>query len=204
MADGDDTAGQPAADVTPAIELVYGRAVLINPSDGEQQVRLKLGPNGGVAKLARNATLAFEVERKHVPGQDPRETAAPVEIRLFAPDGGVVWTDAAGEKAVDKASRWTLTETGASEIAADSSPPEWIDHEPIVQLSEQRFGAPVIESTLVSNRAGRESTARIVPGQWPQGGEVVGGAEQHSCWFVPTVYRCAARFGAEGELEDPY
>ena len=50
-----------------------------------------------------------------------------------------------------KPSRWTLTDAGAADVADDPSPPEWIDHEPIVQLSEQRYGAPVIESTLVSN-----------------------------------------------------
>jgi hypothetical protein len=135
----------------PAIEVVYGRIVLVNPTNNDQQVRLKLGPNAGVAKIARNKTLAAEVERKFVPGQDPRQTPAPVETRLFAPDGGVVWNDAAGEKAIEKPSRWTLTAAGAADIADDAAPPEWIDHEPIVQLSEQRYGAPVIESTLVSN-----------------------------------------------------
>ena len=145
-------AGQPtASEIIPSIELVYGRVVLINPTNGDQQVRLTLGPNSGVAKLARNATLAVELERKHVPGQDPRQTPAPVETRLFAPDGGIVWHDAAGDKTIDKAARWTLTEAGAVDVADDPSPPEWIDHEPIVQLSEQRYGAPVIESTLVSN-----------------------------------------------------
>jgi hypothetical protein len=74
-----------------------------------------------------------------------------VQVRLFAPDGGVVWHDAAGDKTIDKPSRWILTDAGAADIADDPSPPEWIDHEPIVQLSEQRYGAPVIESTLVSN-----------------------------------------------------
>jgi hypothetical protein len=135
----------------PTIELVYGRVVLINPSNSEKQVRLKLGPTTGTAKLARNATLAAEVERKHVAGQDPRQTPAPVEIRLFAPDGGIVWQDTAGEKSIDKPSRWNLTDAGASDPTADRAPPEWIDHEPIAQLSEQRYGAPVIRSTLVSS-----------------------------------------------------
>ena len=130
---------------------MYGRIVLINPTNAEKQVRLKLGPAAASPQLARNATLAVEVERKHVPGQDPRQTPAPVETRLFAPDGGVVWNDAAGDKTIDKPSRWTLTAAGAADVADDPSPPEWIDHEPIVQLSEQRYGAPVIESTLVSN-----------------------------------------------------
>jgi len=145
------SAKQSDADFIPTIELVYGRAVLINPTNGEKQIRLKLGPATGVAKLARNATLAAEVERKHVAGLDPRQTAAPVEIRLFAPDGGVVWQDAAGEKTAEKASRWSLTDSGASDLSPDPAPPEWIDHEPIILPSEQRYGAPVIKNTLASN-----------------------------------------------------
>lgn len=152
-------AGSPAAaaaaegaskDVTPSLEVVYGRIVLVNGTGAERTIRLRLGPTMGTAKLGPNAILGVEVERKHVPGQDPRQAAAPVETRLFAPDGNVVWVDPAGEKIIDKPSRWTLTKAGAAEIAADSAPPEWIDHEPIVQLSEQRYGAPVIESTLVA------------------------------------------------------
>ena len=135
----------------PGLELVYGHIVLINPTNGDKQIRLKLGEQTGVAKISRNHSLAVEVERKFVPGQDPRTTPAPVDVRLYAPDGGVVWTDAAGEKVAEKPSRWALTEAGAGEIAADPAPPEWIDREPIVQLSEQRYGAPVIDSTIVSN-----------------------------------------------------
>jgi hypothetical protein len=136
--------------VTPSIELVYGRIVLINPTNAERPIRLRLGSAIGTAKLGANATLGAEVERKHVPGQDPRQAAAPVETRLFAPDGNVVWLDSAGEKVIDKPSRWTLTDAGAVDVTADSAPPEWIDHEPIVQLSEQRYGSPVIESTLTA------------------------------------------------------
>jgi hypothetical protein len=95
--------------------------------------------------------LAVEVERKHVPGADPRKAPAPVECRLYAPDGSVVWKDGAGAKTADKASRWTVTAAGATDLVADTAPPEWIYHEPIGQLSEQRYGAPKIESTLVSN-----------------------------------------------------
>jgi hypothetical protein len=71
---------------------------------------------------------------------------------LYVPDGGVQWQDAAGTKKIDNASRWTIAEGVASDVMADSSPPDWIDHEPVVQLSEQRYGAPVVESTLVSDQ----------------------------------------------------
>jgi hypothetical protein len=43
-------------------------------------------------------------------------------------------------------------EGAAPETVADSTPPNWIDQEPVVHLSEQRFGAPVIEGTITSDR----------------------------------------------------
>src|SRR4029079_9286881 len=129
--------------------LVYGRIMLSNPTDSEKQVRLKLGSSVGEAKLGRNMTLAGEVERRYVPGADPRKAPAPVECHLYAPEGGVVWTDSAGTKTAAKASRWTIGAAGATEPVADAAPPDWIYSEPIVQASEQRY-APKLESMLVS------------------------------------------------------
>ena len=140
-----------AAAEIPEVELVYGRIVFVNSAPGDNRVRLKLGPSEGEVQLSRNSTLAVEVEREYVPGRDPRKTPAPIQCRLFAPDGGVVWKDGAGSKIVEKASRWTVNDEGATEPVADPSPPDWIYSEPIGKVSEQRYGAPKIESTLVSN-----------------------------------------------------
>ena len=139
-----------AAAAIPSIELIYGRMMLSNPTESDKRVRLRLGAKTGEAQLGRNATLAIEVERKYVPGADPRKEPAPIECRLFAPDGGVVWKDEAGSKTIAKASRWTIGDKGATEPVADTAPPDWIYHEPIVQASEQRY-APKLESALVSN-----------------------------------------------------
>jgi len=136
----------------PMIDILYGRIILINTSNSEKRVRIKVGTNIGEARLKQNATLAVEVERPYVPGNDPRTMPAPMVVRMFVPDDGVTWKDASGEVVVDKPSRWTLTEGAAPEVVADSAPPEWIDQEPVVHLSEQRYGAPVIENTLVSDR----------------------------------------------------
>ncbi len=139
-----------AAVATPTVELVYGRMMLANPTESEKHVRLRLGSKTGEAQLGRNAMLAIEVERKYVPGADPRKEPAPVECRLYAPDGGVVWKDDAGTKVIEKASRWTIGATGATEPVADTAPPDWIYNEPLVQASEQRY-APKLESALVSD-----------------------------------------------------
>jgi hypothetical protein len=146
-----DSPAKPASAEIPNIDVLYGRIVLTNGPANETRVRLKLGPNTGEAQLGRNATLAIEVEPKYVPGHDPRQSPAPIECRLIAPFGGVVWKDSAGTKSMDKPSRLVVSVAGATDPVADSSPPDWVEHEPIVQLSEQRDGAPMIEKALVSN-----------------------------------------------------
>jgi hypothetical protein len=150
-----EESGAPAADrvsaASPMIEVVYGRIILTNTSSADSQVGIKAGDHVGQALLERNATLAVEVERPYVPGNDPRTTPAPVVARVFAPHGRVTWTDGSGEVVVGKPSRWTLT-GGPAEVTADEAPPEWIDREPVVHMSEQRYGAPKIEETLLSDR----------------------------------------------------
>ncbi len=146
-----DGLSAPAAD-TPAVEVVYGRVILINTSNTANQVRLAVGSSVGDARLARNATLAIEVERQYVPGNDPRQSPAPVIARFYVPNGGVEWQDASGSKKIDNAARWTIEAGGTTDVVADASPPDWIDQEPAGQRSEQRYGAPVIESTMVSDQ----------------------------------------------------
>ncbi len=143
---------EPAGAEVPAVELVYGRIILINTSNRENQLRLIIGPSVADARLARNATLGIEVERQYVPGHDPRQSPAPVLVRVFAPEGGVEWQDAAGAQQAAAASRWTIAEGVKSEMAPDASPPEWIIQEPVVNSSEQQLAAPRVESALVSNQ----------------------------------------------------
>jgi hypothetical protein len=152
-ADEVDGAGLAAVDAdVAALEVVYGRIILINTSMNESRVRLKIGPHVGDVRLARSATLGVEVERRHVPGNDPRQTVSLTVARLIAPDGGVIWQDAAGENSIDAGEQLVFENGQPGAIVADATTPEWIDQEPVVQLSEQRFGAPVINSTLVSDR----------------------------------------------------
>jgi hypothetical protein len=177
-----------AAEPIPMLELVYGRLLLINPTNTEKRVRLKLDSAAGEAQLGKNATLAIDVERKHVAGRDPRESPAPIECRLYAPDGGVVWKDQAGTKTVDKSSRWTVTAAGTTDPVADPSPPEWIYREPIGQLSEQRYGAPKIESTLVSNVPAETQLLELFQGsKQKEVKSLVARSSMHVGQFVPFV-----------------
>jgi hypothetical protein len=141
--------GLPGANTgTPALEVTYGRIVLINTANEDNQVVLKLGPTVADARLARGATLAVEVERSYVPGRDPRTSPAPVVARLYASQGEVVWRVGDSETTIREPARWTIAEGVVSPITADLKPPEWIDQEPVAQRSEQLYGAPVIEESL--------------------------------------------------------
>ena len=94
-----------------------------------------------------DSRLAFDLDvgdRSGTPicaGPGSRKSPAPVIVRLYVPNGGVEWQDAAGTTKVENASRWTITDGATSEVVADASPPDWIDQEPVVQLSERRTGA---------------------------------------------------------------
>jgi hypothetical protein len=143
---------QPAEEGMPSLDVAYGKLVLFNPSNGDRSLHLVMGPNTGDVRLAPKAKLAVEVERMYVPGNDPMKTPAPVAARLYAPGGGVEWTDANGSKTMDASSRLIFSNAGA-EVAAEPSIPNWID-ENLVQIdrrSERRLGAPFIEPKLVSN-----------------------------------------------------
>jgi hypothetical protein len=136
----------------PAVEVLYGRVILINTSMEENPIRVAAGPSVGDARLARNATLAIEVERQYVPGNDPQQTPSPVIAKFYVPTGGVEWRDAAGSKKIENTSRWTVEAGGATDPVADSAPPDWIDQEPSGQRSEHLYGAPVVENTMVSDK----------------------------------------------------
>jgi hypothetical protein len=143
----------PAADANvPVVEVLYGRVILINKSMTDGVVRLKLGPHTASARLARAARLGVELKPQYVAGNDPQKTAAPIVLALYAPDGGVNWQDAHGEIMVDAPSRWLLAPKAPPEIVADSAPPAWLDAEPEGQRSEQKFAAPRIDGSMVSDR----------------------------------------------------
>jgi hypothetical protein len=138
----------------PRIEVVYGRIVLVNvaTTTDRNQLQVAFGTTVGDVSLAPNATLAVEVERKYVPGKDPRQSPSPVAASLFAPNGNIVWSDDKGVRKIDEPARWTVLDGVASDIAADQTSPAWIDSDPVELLSEQRHGAPVVEQALVPER----------------------------------------------------
>jgi hypothetical protein len=144
--------GLPAGDAkVPAVEIIYGRIVLVNLSADEQRIRLTLGPTTADVRIAKNAILGVQVERKYMPGADPRKSPSPVLADVIAPAGGVVWLDAAGERSLTEPVRWTIADAAPSPPGPLAQPVEWLDREPIVKAS-QREAAPSIEVALTVDR----------------------------------------------------
>jgi hypothetical protein len=136
----------------PEVDVVYGRVVLTNTANAENTVQLKIGETIAQVRLVQNAALALEVLRSYVPGLDPRQSPAPVVAHLYAPDGDVVWTVGGNEQTIHAPQQWDIVNGAVSPVTAATTFPDWIDHEPTEQRTEQLYGAPVVEQTLDTKR----------------------------------------------------
>jgi hypothetical protein len=153
--------GLPAGDPqVPAIDVVYGRIVLVNTSANEQRVRLTTGLFTADLRLARNAVLGVQVSRGYIAGVDPRRSPSPVLAEFIAPAGGIVWLDSAGERSITDAARWTIADGLVSAPAPLLRPVEWLDREPAPRSSDQ-IGANSIERALTIDRPAEEQLLAI-------------------------------------------
>lgn len=136
----------------PSITLDYGKAVLVNTTNGESAVKLTIRGDTADVRLGRNATVAVDVVPKYSPGQDPRNASSTIVEDIFTRDGDVTWTTASGPNNLAAPAHWKIDAGIASAVAGDVAFPDWIDHEPVEQRSEQLFGAPTVEATLDPTR----------------------------------------------------
>ena len=136
----------------PEIDIAFGRVVIVNTTNGENRLRLKLGSTNAEVGLMPNSTLAVEVAPSYVPGHDPRESSSSTMVHVYARDGSIVWRDEAGSETVAAPSAWTIANGIATARTPEPTFPEWIDQEPVEQRSEQLYGAPAIEVALDPSR----------------------------------------------------
>ncbi len=154
--------GAAAADSNePAIDVVYGKAVLVNTSNDETALKLSIGGETAEVHLARNATLAIDAVPKYQPGLDPRKTSAPIVAELFVRDGGITWSDAAGSRDIPAPAHWQIEGGVSSPPSANPTFPDWIDQEPVEQRSEKMFGAPAVETALDTSRPVEEQLLEL-------------------------------------------
>ncbi len=128
------------------------KSSIVNTTNDESALKLTIGDQTADVHLGRNATLAVDVVPKYLPGQDPRKSPSPIVAQLYARDGNVTWTDAAGTNTVSAPGQWKIDGGIATKVSADVTFPDWIDQEPVEQRSEKLFGAPAVEAALDPTR----------------------------------------------------
>lgn len=145
------TASGDASDTSvgvPDLKVAYGRVVLVNTANEENQVTLSIGETKANVRLVPNATLAVEVEPRYVPGRDPRSDSSSMAVRLYVREGSVDWTVAEESQTITSPSRWSVVDGHLAALNTDAAFPDWIDHEPVQQRSEQLYGVPTVEQSL--------------------------------------------------------
>lgn len=159
------TLGPSAAESNePAIDLAYGKVVIVNTSNAESGLKLSIGGEPADVRLARNATLAVDVVPKYEAGKDPRKSPSPIVAELFARDGGILWTDADGKREIPAPAEWKISNGVPTSPSAGADFPDWIDQEPVEQRSEKLFGVPAVETALNSSRPVEEQLLELYEG----------------------------------------
>jgi hypothetical protein len=143
------------------IDVIFGRVVLQNTSNVENALDVKVGASNARVRLEPNATLAVEVLHSYVPGRDPRQSPSPVLAHFYVPDGNISWSDGDGEQTIHAPSQWDIADGVRSPIAAATSLPDWIDHEPAEERTEQQYAAPIIDESLDAKRPAREQLLEL-------------------------------------------
>ena len=145
----------------PAIDLEFGKLVIVNTTNDENKLRLTVGQEVASVRLGLGASIAIDVQPRYAPGSDPRKSPSPLAIDLYVRDGDVVWDDAAGSRTITAPSHWSIADDAATTISSDVKFPAWIDEEPVDQRSEKMFGAPAVESALDTTRPVEEQLLEL-------------------------------------------
>ena len=134
------------------LEMVYGR-LLLNAGLQGSQTAMKVGEQLREFKLASSSSLAVDVQRVFVPGNDYENEVAPIRASWYLTSGTVEWPTAAGGSQTIAAPAMWKTIDGIDEIPERIEQlPAWIDRELMTDMErsarddiaqELKFGQPV-------------------------------------------------------------
>ena len=145
----------------PVIDVNYGKMVVVNTANDEVGFQLAVSDEATEVRLGRLATLAVDVTPQYEPGRDPRSSPSPVITQLIARDGTAVWKDEAGDVNLAAPGVWKIEHGVPASVSTDAAFPEWIDGEPVEQLSEKKYGAPAVEAAIDSQRPVEEQLLEL-------------------------------------------
>lgn len=110
----------------PGVTVVYGRVMLTNKGQATAELNLKIGEQSGQLVLAPGVSLAVSVEWEFEPGADPREVAAPLVAKCYAPLGDVTYEGPGFSVHAEQSGMWTMSDTEVSPVAPYDEDPIWI------------------------------------------------------------------------------
>lgn len=97
----------------PRIELDHGRVLIVNDQqDSAQEVEVAVGGAVGHATIGAGASLGVAAERPYTPGLDVFNQSPPMNVRAYAPKGGVTWVADADRYEFGRSRQWGLTDAG--------------------------------------------------------------------------------------------
>jgi hypothetical protein len=157
----------------PAIQVEYGRVILMNVGQPKNRVDLVL-ESGRLPLVfeASGATLAVELRREHEAGADPELAAAPLLVRFFVTSGIVRAELEVGPTLLEAPAGWEFAVGELKALPSESEPPEWTRAEKLTPLDQRAMAAlagelvldrpagVVLKELVDSQGAGRRSEVR--------------------------------------------
>lgn len=153
-----------ARDASIALDLLYGRVWINNPTKKDMKIRLGLGGSEErtFIELAPNAELAVEVTRPHTPGADPETTPTPPEAHLVALTGTVRQIEEGGPRELLGLAEWSLRDGKLIFSEAAASPPAWTQSADISTL--EKIAANYLRQALKVNQSSELTLRELVDG----------------------------------------
>jgi hypothetical protein len=122
----------PIAEGIPAIQMEYGRAILVTSGGDDAQVSLRLGNREGVARFnSALTTIAVEVTHYLPPGTNPEVPEGSPQpalaiARIYAANGPIEWSDADGVSTIEAGQMRLLAGDAPGRTVSVKSAPEWL------------------------------------------------------------------------------
>jgi hypothetical protein len=119
-----------------ALAIPYGH-VIINAGTSGNRIALVMGDVTRVVELAKSSSLAIDVRRTFLPGNNPEQQPAPMEISWYLTSGSASWTGAPGETVADESPTAQAPATWVTVGGQSAAPeptndiPEWVNKETV-------------------------------------------------------------------------
>ncbi len=117
--------------------IAYGK-LLLNAGLNGSQIEFHVGEDQHSFRLSGSTSLAVEVRRIFVPGNDNENQSSPVEAVWYLTSGSVDWSGMSGEtRSIEAPATWKTVDGIDDLPRAIEDLPEWIDREPMTDTQRR-------------------------------------------------------------------